>query len=140
MIAVKATGVHLVNSTVSDAFIPDVDEGVVTADAGATVWLQGTSVRNNKAVLPLMAKADITDGGGVFFSDRDDVWFSWNTGAQHEIEQHEASQVPSDTSEFLSGNDEWFVSVLKVCVPATAMMSALDNLLVCVKGDVTENA
>lgn len=108
----KSTEVRVVNSTVSDTFVPNVDEGVIVADTGATVWLQGTSVSSNKAVLPLIAKTEYTDGDGAIFSDRADPWFFWDSNSEQE--QRETGQVPSDTSAFLSFDDEWFASVRKV--------------------------
>lgn len=57
--------------------IRDSTGGVVQADPGGTVWLQGTSVRVNEAVLPLVANTDYSGGDGSIFSDRDETVFFW---------------------------------------------------------------
>lgn len=110
--------VRIVNSTVSETFVPDVDEGVIVSDIGATVWLQGTSASSNKAVMQLIAKSSRYEEDGAFYSDREDEWFLWDGGDYPEQEQRDAGRVPSDTSAFLSFDDEWFASVRQVRVPS----------------------
>lgn len=108
----KNTAVRLVNCTVTRTFRPNTSTGVVTADPGATVWLQGTSVRGNQAVLPLVAVTSYSDGDGFIYSDRQETAFFWTDGGL--LEQRSTGQPPPATASFLSGQDEWFLDVLTV--------------------------
>ena len=108
----RNTAVRLVNCTVARTFRPDTSFGVVVADPGATVWLQGTSVRGNQAVLPLLATTSNSDGDGSIYSDREETAFFWTDGGV--LEQRSTGQPPPATAAFLSGQDEWFLDVLTV--------------------------
>ena len=108
----KDAAVRIVNCTVSRNVIRDSTGGVVQADPGGTVWLQGTSVRGNEAVLPLVANTDYSDGDGSIFSDRDETVFFWTE--DDSLEWRETGGSSPGGAIFLSREDEGFHAVLEV--------------------------
>jgi len=114
MFAIEArnTALRIVNSTVSGAFIPEPSGGVVFARPGAKIWLQGTSVHGNKAVLPLVASTDTSAGDGAIYSDHKETAFLWTSDGA--LERQITGQPPPDKSAFLSAQDEWFLRAVAV--------------------------
>lgn len=117
----KRATVRIVNSIISDTSVVDVDRGVVMASEGGAVWLQGTSVHGNHAVLPLVATD--SDPDTAIYSDRPDSVF--RLGAWSETGQ------PADATRFLSRDNKWFETVVAVRLFHCAMHALQSHHSLC---------
>lgn len=101
----KLATVRVVNSIISDTYVASVYRGVIMASDGGSVWLQGTSVYGNHAVLPLVAED--SDPETAIYSDRPDSVFQLGVWS-------ETGQPPADAKRFLSRDNPWFEGVVAV--------------------------
>lgn len=136
VITAANTAVRMVNSSVTECMASDFITGVLTADVGGVVWLDGTPVYDIQAVIPLVSQPDPnvsedyepTSGlvsDGVFYSstprtvlvnDTVDGWQPVITGA-----------APPVGLTFLSPEDPWFVRAVLVCIPRSRWSDLLNS-------------
>lgn len=105
---------YIVNCTVSETFVAATSAGAVTAKSGGVVWLQGSSVEGNQAVLPLAAIANPTGVRDTtsIYSDREDKVLSLiGPGPGNWIQ---TGQPPADQENFISADDKWLLRVISV--------------------------